>query len=124
MPDRRRQSAPRAACTAPAGYQGPVYRINAELLTGIASQPDSWKALLVAGNGGLTMRDDSGFAAMLGMRAGDRMAQANGIALTAADDVVVAVVKPLLASQPVRVAGTRDGKPAEWLFVNAGACPG
>jgi hypothetical protein len=122
--DRGRQSTARAACTAPAGYQGPVYRINAELLTGIASQPDSWKALVVAGKGGLTMRDDTGFATMLGMRAGDRMAQANGIALSAADDVVVAVVKPLLASQPVRVAGTRDGKPAEWLFVNAGACPG
>jgi hypothetical protein len=123
-PDRGRQVAARAACAAPAGYQGPVYRINAELLTGIASKPDSWKALVVAGSGGLTMRDDSGFATMLGMRAGDRMAQANGIALAAPDDVVVAVVRPLLASQPVRVAGTRDGKPAEWLFVNAGACPG
>ena len=52
------------------------------------------------------------------------MTQANGIALAGIDDVLVAVVKPLLASQPVRVAGTRDGKPAEWLFVNAGACPG
>ena len=47
-PDRGRATAPRAACAAPAGYQGPVYRVNAELLTGIASQPDSWKALLVA----------------------------------------------------------------------------
>ncbi len=41
-----RQRAARAACAPPAGYQGPVYRLNAELLTGIASQPESWKALL------------------------------------------------------------------------------
>jgi hypothetical protein len=37
--------------------------------------------------------------------------------------VLGAFVKPLIANQSVRVAGTRDGKPAEWLFVNAGACP-
>ena len=113
-----------AACAVPAGYRGPVYRVNAELLTGIASQPDSWKALLVAGSGGLSIRADSGFAAMLGMRGGDRMTQANGIALTNVDDVLLALVKPLVANQPVRVAGTRDGKPAEWLFVNASACSG
>lgn len=114
----------RAACAPPPGYQGPIYRVNAELLTGIASQRDSWKALLVAGSGGLAIRDDSGFSAMLGMRGGDRMTQANGIALTNVDDVLLALVKPLIANQPVRVAGTRDGKPAEWLFVNAATCPG
>jgi len=120
--ERTKVAATRAACAAPAGYQGPVYRVNAELLTGIASQPDSWKALLVAGSGGLAIRDDSGFAAMLGMRGGDRMTQANGIALVEVDDVLAAIVKPLVANQPVRVAGTRAGKPAEWLFVNASAC--
>jgi hypothetical protein len=123
-PDRSRASQARAACAPPAGYQGPVYKLNAELLTGIASQTDSWKALLVAGNGGLAIRDNSGFSTMLGMRAGDRMTQANGIALVEPEDVLVAFVKPLVANQPVRVVGTRDGKPAEWLFVNAGACPG
>jgi hypothetical protein len=112
----------RTACTPPAGYQGPVYRVNAELLTGIGSQPDSWKALLVASEGGLAVRDDSGFSAMLGMRAGDRMTQANGIALASVDDIMLAVVKPLVANQTVRVSGTRAGKPAEWLFVNASAC--
>jgi len=122
--DRGRPAATRAACAAPAGYQGAIYKVNAELLTGLASQNDSWKALLVADNGGLAIRDNSGFSTMLGMRAGDRMTQANGIALVTIDDVLVAFVKPLLASQPVRVAGTRDGKAAEWLFVNAGACPG
>lgn len=122
--ERARLAAARPGCALPAGYRGPVYRLNAELLTGIASQPDSWKALLVAGAGGLAVRDESGFAVMLGMKAGDRMAVANGIALAGIDDVLAAVVKPLLASQTVRVTGTRDGKPAEWLFVNAGACPG
>jgi hypothetical protein len=61
---------------------------------------------------------------MLGMKTGDRMTQANGIALAGIEDVQVAFVRPLIASQPVRVAGIRDGKPSEWLFLNAGACPG
>lgn len=122
--ERARIAAARPGCTPPAGYKGPVYRLNAELLTGIASQPDSWKALLVPTAGGLAVRDESGFAVMLGMKAGDRMAVANGIALAGIDDVLTAVVKPLLASQPVRVTGTRDGSAAEWLFLNAGACPG
>lgn len=122
--ERARLAATRPECALPAGYKGPVYRLNAELLSGIASQPDSWKALLVPGIGGLAVRDESGFAVMLGMKAGDRMAVANGIGLTGIDDVLTAVVRPLLASQAVRVTGTRDGKPAEWLFVNAGSCPG
>lgn len=121
-PDRGRPGATRTACAPPPGYQGAVYKLNAELLTGIASQTDSWKALLIADNGGLAIRDNSGFSAMLGMRAGDRMTQANGIALGNVDDVLVAFVKPLLANQQVRVVGTRGGKPAEWVFVNAGAC--
>lgn len=122
--DRRRVASAGAACAPPAGYKGAVYRLNAELLTGIASQPDSWKALLAPTSGGLAVRDDNGFATMLGLKSGDRVAVANGIALNGVDDVMTAVVKPLVASQLVRVAGTRDGKPAEWMFVNAGTCPG
>lgn len=122
--DRRRPTSARAACALPAGYKGPVYRLNAELLTGIASQPDSWKSLLAPVSGGLTVHDESGFATMLGLKPGDRVSVANGIALNGVDDVLTGVVKPLVASQSVRVTGTRDGKPAEWLFVNAGACPG
>ena len=113
----------RVACLAPPGFKGQVYRLNAELLTGIASQPDSWTALLAPVAGGLTVRDQSGFASMLGMKTGDRMAQANGIALAGVDDVLVAFVKPLIANQAVHVVGLRDGKRAEWLFLNAGACP-
>jgi S1-C subfamily serine protease len=60
---------------------------------------------------------------MLGMKSGDRILQSNGIALVSIDDMVTAVVRPLVASQPVRVTGTRDGQPREWLFLNAGACP-
>ena len=118
------RSATRAACAPPAGFKGPIYRLNAELLAGVASSPESWQAVLTPVPGGLAVRDSSGFATMLGMKTGDRMTQANGIALAGIDDVQVAFVKPLIASQPVRVAGTRDGKPSEWLFLNAGACPG
>jgi len=116
--------ATRVACTPPPGFKGPIFRLNAELLTGVASRPESWQALLMPVAGGLAVRDGSGFATMLGMKTGDRMTQANGIALAGIDDVQVAFVKPLIASQPVRVAGIRDGKPSEWLFLNAGACPG
>ena len=70
------------------------------------------------------MKGGSLRAAMLGMKEGDRMAQANGIALNGIEDIQTAFVKPLMASQSVHVAGMRDGKPAAWLFVNAGACPG
>jgi hypothetical protein len=33
-------------------------------------------------------------------------------------------VRPWQSSQPVRVMGDRDGKPLEWLLVNAAACAG
>ncbi len=113
----------RTACAPPAGFSGQVYRLNAELLAGMAAQPQSWAALLAPANGSLVVRDETGLAAMLGMKAGDRVVQANGIALAAIDDVLTAVVKPLSASQPVRLYGMREGKPREWLFLNAGACP-
>jgi hypothetical protein len=112
------------ACAAPPGYSGPVYRLNAELLTGIAARPEGWRDLLTPAAGGLAVREGSALASMLGLKPGDRVAQANGIALAGIDDILVAFVKPLIASQPVHVAGTRDGKPAAWLFLNAGACPG
>ena len=113
----------RTACALPPGFKGPVYRLNAELLTGMAAQPQSWAQLLAPVAGALVVRDETGLAAMLGMKAGDRVAQANGIALSRIDDVLAAVVKPLAASQPVRVIGTREGKMREWLFLNASACP-
>ena len=116
---------PSGACAPPAGYTGPIYRINAELLSGIAARPEGWTAMLEpAPGGGLSVREGSGAGSMLGMKPGDSLAQANGIALRGIDDVLVAFVKPLIASQQVLVAGVRDGKPAAWLFVNAGACPG
>lgn len=111
------------ACTPPGGGGAPVYRLNAELLTGIAAKPESWGSAFATSNAGLAVREGNAFAAMLGMKPGDRVTQANGVALSGTDDVLIAVIKPLLASQAVRVAGTRDGKPAEWIFVNAGACP-
>jgi hypothetical protein len=118
------RATPSLACAAPPGYKGPVYRLNAELLTGIASKPDGWRALLTPVADGLAVRDGSAIASMLGLKPGDRVAQANGIALRGTDDLLVAFVRPLVASQPVHVAGIRDGKPAAWLFLNAGACPG
>jgi hypothetical protein len=111
-----------AACAPPAGFRGVVVRLNAELLQGMIRQPDSWKALAVPERGALVIRDDSGFAAMLSMKKGDRVELANGIALTVPDDVVGAVLKPLAASQPVRLVGSRDGAAREWMVFNAGTC--
>jgi hypothetical protein len=110
------------ACARPPGFTGPVYRLNAELLQGMVVKPDSWSNLLAPADGALVVRDESGLAAMLGMKSGDRISQSNGIALASIDDMVTAVVRPLIASQPVHIRGARDGQPREWLFLNAGVC--
>ena len=60
---------------------------------------------------------------MIGHARGDRIAQANAIALLQPDDVTGAVLRPLVANQSVRLAGTRSGQPREVFIVNAGACP-
>ena len=98
-----------------------MLRLNAELFQGIIAKPESWAALVVPDQGALAVRDDSGFVTMLAMKKGDRLLQANGVALSAPDDVVSAVLRPLAAQQPVRVMGTRDGQPREWLLLNAGS---
>lgn len=112
-----------ASCAAPPGFSGQIIRLNAELLAGMIDAPDTWKALLQPGPGGLVVRDQSGFAGMMGLRNGDHVERANGIALSLPEDVASTVLKPLTRSQPVRVAGTRDDKPQQWLYLNAGACP-
>jgi len=111
------------ACPAPAGFTGQVIRLNAELLGGMINAPDAWKALLQAAPGALIVRDQSGFAGMLGLKNGDRVERANGIALAIPEDVATTVLQPLTKSQPVWLIGTRDGKPQQWLYLNAGACP-
>ena len=117
-------SAPKSAsCIAPAGFSGPIVRLNAELLSGMINSPETWKGLVQSATGALVVRDQSGFAGMMSLKNGDRIERANGIALMIPDDVASAVLKPLTASQPVWVSGTRDGKPQQWLYLNAGACP-
>jgi hypothetical protein len=111
------------ACIPPAGFKGSVLRLNAELFQGIIAKPESWTALVVADGGALAVRDESGFVTMLAMKKGDRLEQANGVALAVPDDIVRAVLKPLAAQQPVRVTGARGGAPREWLLLNAGSCP-
>ena len=104
------------ACVPPSGFKGQIVALNAELMNGLIAQPDSWRALLEPSSGALVVRDESGFAAMLGLKRGDRIEQANGIALSTPDDVIGAVLRPLALNQPVRVKGSRDGQPRElWL---------
>ena len=64
---------------------------------------------------------ESGFSAMLGLKAGDRIAQANGIALRSPDDVTSAVLRPLIANQGVHITGSRGGAPQELWLANV-AC--
>lgn len=109
----------RSACAPPAGFKGDVVVLNAELMGGLIAQPESWSALVEASGGALVVRDDSGFSAMLGLKRGDRIAQANGIALTAPEDIVGAVLRPLAAKQTVRVVGSRDGRTRELWLRNA-----
>jgi hypothetical protein len=111
----------RIGCAPPAGFKGLVVALNTELVGGLMAQPESWRALVEPVNGALTVRDESGFAAMLGLKRGDRIAQANGIALTAPEDVIGAVLRPLASNQPVRLSGTRDGQPRE-LWLRSAAC--
>ena len=109
-------SASKSACAPPSGFKGQVVALNAELMNGLIAQPDSWRALLEPSTGALLVRDESGFAAMLGLKRGDRIEQANGIALSSADDVIAAVLRPLASNQPVRITGSREGQPRElWL---------
>ncbi|HXX83022.1 MAG TPA: type II secretion system protein N [Casimicrobiaceae bacterium] len=112
------------ACAVPAGFAGPVLRVNAELLEGMMQAPDAWKALVEPASGALVVRDQSGFAGMLGLKNGDRVERANGIALAIPADIPSIVLQPLTRSQPVWLAGTRDGKSQQWLYLNAGTCPG
>jgi Type II secretion system protein C len=112
-----------AQCSPPAGFAGPILRLNAELLSGMIAAPDTWKSLLQPGAGGLVVRDQSGFAGMMGLRSGDHVERANGIALALPEDIAATVLQPLTRSQPVWVVGQRDGKPQQWLYLNAGACP-
>jgi hypothetical protein len=112
-----------AGCAVPTGFTGPIVRLNAELLGGMTGAPDAWKALLETAPGALVVRDQSGFAGMLGLKNGDRVERANGVPLVLPSDIASTVLQPLTKSQAVWVAGTRDGKPQQWLFLNAGACP-
>jgi hypothetical protein len=111
------------ACAIPAGFSGVMLKLHAELLDGLIAQPDTWRGMLSPEGGALVVREDGGFAAMLGLAKGDRIAQANGIALREPDDVTSAVLRPLAANQPVRVSGARAGQARDLLIVNASACP-
>ena len=117
-------SAKTSACSAPAGFSGPIVRLNAELLSGMMNTTDAWKALVEPGAGALIVRDQSGFATNLGLKNGDRVDSANGVALAIPADIPTMVLQPLTRSQAVWLAGSRDGKPQHWLYLNAGACPG
>ncbi len=119
----RSRSVAAASCAPPAGFRGTVVRLNAELLGGLAGDAAPWRTLVAAAPGGLVVRDSGGFSAMLGLKSGDRLAQANGIALSVPDDVTSAVIRPLIANQGVRVVGSRDGATQELWLANV-ACAG
>jgi type II secretory pathway component PulC len=112
-----------ATCAPPADFHGNVVRVNAELLGSLSGDAGPWRALLGSAGGSLVVREDGGFAAMLGLRAGDRILQANGIALRVPDDVASAVVRPLVANQGVRIVGSRAGSKQELWLANI-ACAG
>lgn len=112
-----------ANCSAPTGFTGQIIRLNAELVGGMQSTPGTWKAMLQSSNGALLVRDQSGFAGMLGLQNGDRIDQANGVMLRLPEDVADSVLRPLTRSLPVTLVGRRDGQVRQWLYLNAGSCP-
>ncbi|HEX7328539.1 MAG TPA: type II secretion system protein N [Casimicrobiaceae bacterium] len=119
----RTASAQSSTCAPPAGFTGPVIRLNAELLAGLREQPTAWTSLLAGSPDGLVVRASGGYAAMLGLTAGDRIEQANGIALRSPDDVASAVLRPLSESQGVRLRGTHDGAQRD-VWVASATCAG
>ena len=124
-PDPARPNVAAAApkCQPPAGFRGDVVRLNVELVGGLISQPETWRSMVEPTGGGLVVRETAGFGQMVGLQQGDRLEQANGIALTVPDDIVAAVLRPLAANQPVRVSGRRNGQPREVWIANVG-CAG
>jgi hypothetical protein len=110
-------------CNPPAGFKGEIVRLNVELVGGLIAQPETWRSMVESRKGALVVRDAGGFGQMLGLQPGDRVEQANGIALTAPDDVVGAVLRPLAANQPVRLTGKRNGQKRELWIANA-SCSG
>lgn len=119
----RTASAQSSTCAPPAGFAGPVIRLNAELLAGLREQPAAWTSLLAGSADGLVVRASGGYAAMLGLSAGDRIEQANGVALRSPDDVASAVLRPLSESQGVRLRGTHDGTQRD-VWVASATCAG
>ena len=121
---RRRPSAARAvrsaACAVPAGFKGTVLRLNAELFQGIIAKPESWTALVAPERGALAVRDESGFVAMLAMKKGDRLEQANGMALAVPEDVVGAVLRPLASGDSVRILGSARRRGARMAAAERG----
>ena len=115
--------APNRSCAPPAGFSGTVVRLNTELMSGAGSDSMQWNRLLAPVEGGLVVREDNGFGAMLGLKTGDRIAQANGIALSVPDDVSTAIVRPLVGNQGVRLIGSRNGLTQEMWLANV-ACAG
>ena len=120
---RTASAAPSATCAPPAGFRGTVVRLNAELLGGVGPESVQWRSMLTPVDGGLLVRSAEGFGAMLGLKTGDRLTQANGIALSTPDDVAAAIVRPLVANQGVRLIGARDGATQELWLANV-ACAG
>jgi hypothetical protein len=92
-------------------------------MNGVGAESVQWGRLLAPVTGGLVVREDNGFGAMLGLKVGDRLAQANGIALSVPEDVSSAIVRPLVANQGVRLIGSRDGATQELWLANV-ACAG
>ena len=116
-----RSAISKASCAAPAGFGGAIVRLNAELLGGLGSDTAPWRRLLAATPRGLVVTQASGYSAMLGLKVGDHISQANGIALRSPDDVTSAVLRPLIANQGVRILGSRNGAPQELWLANV-AC--
>jgi hypothetical protein len=121
-----RAGAPVAAnaslCRRPADFDGDLYLLRAELLQGMIRQPEGWRGLIRQQDGGLVVSDSTGFAAMLGLRAGDRVERANGVALLSYEDVAAHLLQPLTVRQRVVVSGARDGKLRQWMYVDAASC--
>jgi type II secretory pathway component PulC len=117
-------AAPVSRCPLAAAERKSAYYLQSELLDGVAREPRTWGSFLRSDNGALNVAQEAGAGRLLGLAPGDRLERSNGVQLASLDDLKGAFIRPLQENRAVRVTGTRQGKPFEWLYVNASVCLG
>jgi len=116
------KSAAAGACPLSGDEKKRAYFVRPELLPGLAQSLDTARRLFRQEGGAWVVNQSDPALAALGLAAGDRIEKSNGVALHTEDLLRSAIVEPVMQSRTLRLTGTREGKPREWIYVNAALC--